>query len=141
MNMLKFLCGALTLVGCVNAFGGFPGGMEAGAPKPYNFGYNVNGAQGNHFHKETGNGQSVSGSYGYTDHKGLHRVVDYVADAGGFKASVKTNEPGTDGKENPAHVNVLANSVSVGMHGSGGGFGGFQGGFGAGGGKAVMYQW
>lgn len=63
---------------------------------------------GNHFHKEQGDGSgSVQGSYGYTDNQGLFRQVDYVADAGGFRASVRTNEPGTDdGKENPADVNL-----------------------------------
>ncbi|GBM98397.1 hypothetical protein AVEN_100973-1 [Araneus ventricosus] len=146
MDMFKVFCGVITLVGCVSAFGGFhggyPGEVEVGPPKPYSFGYDVKDEKGSsHFHKETGDGKSVSGSYGYTDHKGLHRVVDYVANAGGFQANVKTNEPGTDGKESPANVNMLANPVSVGMQGGGGGFGGFQGGFGAGGAKAIMYQW
>ncbi|GBN45914.1 Adult-specific rigid cuticular protein 15.5 [Araneus ventricosus] len=35
------------------------------------------------------------GSYTITDIDGRARRVDYVADAAGFRASVKTNEPGT----------------------------------------------
>ncbi|GBN03901.1 Adult-specific rigid cuticular protein 15.5 [Araneus ventricosus] len=35
------------------------------------------------------------GSYTITDADGRARRVDYVADAAGFRASVKTNEPGT----------------------------------------------
>ena len=36
-----------------------------------------------------------TGSYGYTDGHGIYRQVDYVADKNGFRASIKTNEPGT----------------------------------------------
>ncbi len=35
------------------------------------------------------------GSYGYTDGHGIYRQVDYVADKHGFRATIKTNEPGT----------------------------------------------
>ncbi len=36
------------------------------------------------------------GSYGYTDGHGIYRQVDYIADKSGFRAVIKTNEPGTD---------------------------------------------
>ena len=35
------------------------------------------------------------GTYGYTDSYGIYRQVEYVADKHGFRATVKTNEPGT----------------------------------------------
>lgn len=36
----------------------------------------------------------MRGSYGYTDALGLYRYVDYVADHNGFKANIRSNEPG-----------------------------------------------
>ena len=36
-----------------------------------------------------------TGSYGYVDSYGIYRQVDYVADKDGFRATIKTNEPGT----------------------------------------------
>ncbi|CAG2118808.1 unnamed protein product, partial [Medioppia subpectinata] len=63
--------------------------------------------------KEEGDGHgSVRGSYGYRDDKGIERRVDYVADKGGFRAVVKTNEPGT-AKSNPADVEMLADPMIV----------------------------
>lgn len=47
----------------------------------------------------------MKGSYGYTDHHGNHREVHYVADHHGFRAQVKTNEPGT-ANQDPAHVHL-----------------------------------
>ncbi|GIY83363.1 uncharacterized protein CEXT_767691 [Caerostris extrusa] len=48
---------------------------------------------------------SVKGSYGFTDEHGRYRSVQYVADKEGFRASVKTNEPGTE-SQNPADVHL-----------------------------------
>jgi hypothetical protein len=36
----------------------------------------------------------VRGSYSYTDPFGIYRVVEYIADENGFRASIRTNEPG-----------------------------------------------
>ncbi|XP_042911744.1 uncharacterized PE-PGRS family protein PE_PGRS36-like [Parasteatoda tepidariorum] len=68
--------------------------------KPYSFEYKAPVLIGNIYHseKKDGNGK-VSGSYGYTDAQGLYRQVDYVADEHGFRAIVKTNEPGTSRRE------------------------------------------
>ncbi len=66
--------------------------------------------------KEQGDGHgSVHGSYSYRDGKGIERHVEYVADKGGFRARVKTNEPGT-AHSNPAHVEMLANPIIVESH-------------------------
>ncbi|GIX91895.1 cuticle protein 10.9 [Caerostris extrusa] len=125
--------------------GGAGGGYGGGAggnypPQPYQFDYTARDEQGNtHYRNEQGdqNG-AVRGSYGYTDNQGLYRVVDYVADAGGFRANIRTNEPGTDGKESPADVQLTAEQPPAGIQdrytrvgGYGGGAGGYGGGAGS----------
>ncbi|XP_054716937.1 uncharacterized protein LOC129226359 [Uloborus diversus] len=78
-------------------------------PQPYNFGYALDDHHGSQFRKEHGNGQGqVQGSYGYTDPNGIHREVHYVADHNGFRAQVKTNEPGTS-NNNPANIQYQSN--------------------------------
>ena len=57
------------------------------------------------------------GSYGYIDAYGISRQVDYVADDKGFRAVVKTNEPGTD-NQNPADVEIIS-SAAPSSYGSG----------------------
>ncbi|XP_077553311.1 uncharacterized protein LOC144168135 [Haemaphysalis longicornis] len=66
-------------------------------PQPYSFGYdNVDEFGTKTYHKEQGDASnSKTGSFGYTDASGLFRRVNYVADAGGFRAQIDTNEPGT----------------------------------------------
>ncbi|XP_022697042.1 uncharacterized protein LOC111265004 [Varroa jacobsoni] len=61
----------------------------------YKFAYNEKHATGGTFRSEAGNPWGVAGSYGLTDIDGRQRVVNYVADGHGFRASIKTNEPGT----------------------------------------------
>lgn len=39
---------------------------------------------------------TVRGTYGFVDADGMHRHVDYEADGGGFRARIRTNEPGMD---------------------------------------------
>ncbi|XP_067137286.1 cuticle protein 10.9-like [Centruroides vittatus] len=82
------------------------------APKPYDFGYDVQDSYGNQqFRKETSDGKGrVVGSYGYTDAYGIYRIVEYVADEFGYRAKVKTNEPGT-ANQNPAHVTVRSQAI------------------------------
>ncbi|GBN72131.1 hypothetical protein AVEN_183769-1, partial [Araneus ventricosus] len=48
-------------------------------------------------------------SYGFTDGRGIHRQVNYVADHAGFRAQVKTNEPGT-ANQNPAAVHIISDA-------------------------------
>ncbi|GIY30443.1 uncharacterized protein CDAR_375961 [Caerostris darwini] len=133
--------------------GGFGGGYGMGAPRPFAMGYQASGGGASSFRSEQGDGSGgVRGSYGYRDAQGLYRMVEYSAGQGGFQAAVKTNEPGTDGKENPADVimNVQPapagiqdryTRMSSGMGGLGGmgGAGGFGGMGGAGGMGAGSY--
>ncbi|XP_049528408.1 cuticle protein 16.8-like [Dermacentor silvarum] len=85
-------------------------GQSAGLdrPQPFDFGYNVQDEFGNNqFRQEKGDESgSVQGAYGYTDAYGVYRKVHYVADQNGFRADIKTNEPGVK-QENPADVQLV----------------------------------
>ncbi|GFY56407.1 cuticle protein 16.8 [Trichonephila inaurata madagascariensis] len=79
-------------------------------PQPYKFGYSVKDHHSEQHREEAGNGAGgVVGSYGFTDARGIARRVNYVADHAGFRAQVKTNEPGT-ANQNPAAVQVISNA-------------------------------
>lgn len=77
-------------------------------PTPYHFGYDVADEHGlkHHYEESDGHG-NVKGVYGYIDKDGIHRLVEYVADEHGFRANVKTNEPGTK-NENPADIHIYS---------------------------------
>ncbi|XP_065289981.1 uncharacterized protein [Dermacentor albipictus] len=66
-------------------------------PHPYEFGYDIKDEFGNtqYRHETSDAHNNKRGSYGYTDANGISRQVDYVADANGFRAHIRTNEPGT----------------------------------------------
>ncbi|GBN98176.1 hypothetical protein AVEN_223334-1 [Araneus ventricosus] len=78
-------------------------------PQPFKFGYSVKDKHGEQHRDEVGDGKNVKGSYGFTDARGIHRQVNYVADHGGFRAEVKTNEPGT-ANQNPAAVHIISSA-------------------------------
>ncbi|KFM71766.1 Cuticle protein 16.8, partial [Stegodyphus mimosarum] len=85
------------------------------APQPYKFGYNIKDHHSQQHREEVGDGVSgVKGSYGFTDARGIHRQVNYVADHAGFRAQVKTNEPGT-ANQNPAAVQVISAAPHAGI--------------------------
>ncbi|KFM69467.1 Cuticle protein 14 isoform b, partial [Stegodyphus mimosarum] len=73
----------------------------------YDFGYNEGHNEGGTFRRERGDafGRKI-GTYGYTNNEGLIRIVNYVADENGFRAELKSTEPGVDEKE-PASVIVF----------------------------------
>ncbi|KAG8173363.1 hypothetical protein JTE90_005681 [Oedothorax gibbosus] len=71
----------------------------------YAFGYNEGHGSGSTFRKESGSHGVVAGSYGLRDADGRQRVVNYVADAAGFRADIQTNEPGVEPKD-PAHTAI-----------------------------------
>ncbi|GFU02662.1 cuticle protein 16.8 [Nephila pilipes] len=66
------------------------------APRPYEFGYEFGDGQGmNQHRRESSDGTgTVKGSYSYTDPFGIYRNVEYQADADGYRAVIKSNEPG-----------------------------------------------
>lgn len=83
--------------------------LQLSYPQPYEYGYILRDDHGNAQHKHEssdGNG-NVKGTYGFKDEHGLYRSVQYVANKDGFRALVKTNEPGTDNTD-PADVHVEA---------------------------------
>lgn len=76
-------------------YAGFPPGSVPAIPSlgpagGYNFDFS--GGAGGAFHRETG------------DASGARSDVNYVADAGGSRASVQSNEPGIDNSKSPADV-------------------------------------
>lgn len=77
--------------------------------QPYKFGYDIQDEQGNtQYRKEESDADNRrEGSYGFHDSNGLYREVTYVADKNGFRAWIKTNEPGTSNKS-PAGVVIVA---------------------------------
>jgi hypothetical protein len=79
----------------------------------YNFGYDEAHSTGGTFRRESGNGAGqVVGSYGLSDADGRRRIVNYVADAAGYRASISTNEPGTEAKD-PAHTSINKAVIAV----------------------------
>lgn len=80
----------------------------------YNFGYDESHAGGSTSRREEEANGVRRGSYSLTEADGRQRVVHYVADASGFRATVQTNEPGVEPKD-PADVAInKAAPVAVG---------------------------
>ncbi|GIY30433.1 uncharacterized protein CDAR_375891 [Caerostris darwini] len=115
MALFKIVLAVLSVIQYASAiipggFGGDLGGSTGieygmGIPKPFAVAYQADGDGATSFRNEQGDSSgNVRGSYGYRDAQGLYRMVEYSAGQGGFQAAVKTNEPGVDGKENPADV-------------------------------------
>ncbi|XP_064467498.1 cuticle protein 14-like [Ornithodoros turicata] len=100
----------------------------------YKFGYDIV----NHYGAKNGRWEAgsaygpVVGSYYLGDIDGRHRTVNYVADKHGFRAIVKTNEPGTKTSLPAAAPYVSAHGKHVPAYGHGGyGHGGYgHGGYG-----------
>lgn len=92
--------------------------MQSYEPKPYDFGYEVKDEHGHQYRKEKSDGQGrVEGSYGFIDENGIYREVYYVADKeNGFRAEIKTNEPGTK-TEDSADVKVYSEAKYQGGEG------------------------
>ncbi|XP_054724351.1 uncharacterized protein LOC129234381 [Uloborus diversus] len=80
---------------------------EQGPPSPYAFEYNNQDENGTTlFRKESSDGKgTIKGSYGYRDAFGTERFVEYVADENGYRAQIRTNEPGIESR-NPAGVQL-----------------------------------
>ncbi|GFS52716.1 cuticle protein 10.9 [Nephila pilipes] len=80
---------------------------EPVVPIPYTYNYNAETEDGgSSSRQESSDGAGrVSGSYTVNNLEGHSRVVEYIADENGFRAVVKSNEPGTT-NQNPADVTV-----------------------------------
>ncbi|XP_017461764.1 PREDICTED: adult-specific rigid cuticular protein 15.7-like, partial [Rhagoletis zephyria] len=107
--------------GSGQSYGGGGGGYQKDSYKeekyphqPYGFGYNVDDGYGNKQwrHEKSQTPHAVSGTYGYKDKNGILREVNYVADEKGFRAMIKTTEPGTAPKD-PSYVKMDANPIAV----------------------------
>ncbi|XP_015930114.3 cuticle protein 10.9-like [Parasteatoda tepidariorum] len=65
--------------------------------KPYQFGFELEDGFGmSQYRSESSDGSgAVKGSYGYMDPFGVYRKVEYTADDNGYRAVIRSNEPGT----------------------------------------------
>ncbi|GIX74816.1 hypothetical protein CDAR_73841 [Caerostris darwini] len=63
----------------------------------YEFGYEFGDGLGTAQHRaEVADGTgAVRGRYGFRDLQGLYRNVEYIADQNGYRAVIRSNEPGT----------------------------------------------
>ncbi|KAG8187815.1 hypothetical protein JTE90_001189 [Oedothorax gibbosus] len=88
----------------------FQNNADFSAPTPYQFSYSAPAVGGGSSHEETSDEYGrKQGSYTIEDEDGRRRVVQYVADENGFRASITTNEPGTS-NQNPADVTISSSA-------------------------------
>lgn len=77
--------------------------------EPYAFDYSVEGSS----RRESGDTKGVvRGQYTLSSPDGSRRIVDYIADRDGFRASVNTNEFGTESRA-PANVNLRSSQPAA----------------------------
>ncbi|XP_042145064.1 cuticle protein 14-like [Ixodes scapularis] len=145
-EQISVICGlvAVATAGVVGPYGGFSRQhrKQDDFGRYNNFGYNiVNGLGATNSRYESGSAYGpVVGSYTLADIDGRARRVEYVADKLGFRAVVKTNEPGTKTSLAAAAPYISAKGPVVPSAGYGygafpfaggfrgyGGFGGFHG--------------
>lgn len=69
---------------------------EEGPATAYIFGYRSDDGSGTtqHRHEESDGAGVIKGSYGFVDPNGVYRTVNYTADLNGYRAVVRSNEPG-----------------------------------------------
>lgn len=81
-----------------------------GQAEPFAFDFNTqdNSGNGQYRKEESDNNGVVRGSYGFRDASGMYRHVEYVADQNGFRANIKSNEPGVEAgpKSQPADIRL-----------------------------------
>ncbi|XP_018497421.1 uncharacterized protein LOC108865162 [Galendromus occidentalis] len=80
-------------------------------PTPYAFEYSVQDGEGGHSRQERGDGNGrVTGSYTIQLADGRSRIVEYIADEGGYRANIRTNEFGTE-SQSPADVGLQSSAI------------------------------
>lgn len=77
---------------------------------PYEFEYSAAATGGSSARREVNDGKRVTGTYTLAGPDGINRVVHYVADKDGFRATIVTNEPGT---ESQSPSGVILNSSQL----------------------------
>lgn len=84
------------------------GAAPSGQAEPFAFDFKTedNSGNGQYRKEESDKNGVVHGSYGYTDANGIYRHVEYVADKDGFRANIKSNEPGLIGETQPASIQL-----------------------------------
>ncbi|GFU00979.1 cuticle protein 10.9 [Nephila pilipes] len=83
---------------------------DLSSPSPYQFSYSAPAIGGGSTHEESGDAFGrKTGSYTVQNEDGSQRIVQYVADEDGFRASISTNEQGT-ANQNPADVTIASSA-------------------------------
>lgn len=90
------------------------GAAPLGQAEPFAFDFKTedNSGNGQYRREESDKDGVVRGSYGYTDANGIYRHVEYVADHNGFRANIKSNEPGLIGETQPASIQYAGGPVA-----------------------------
>lgn len=90
------------------------GAAPMGQAEPFAFNYKTQDNYGNEQYRreESDKNGVVRGSYGYMDQSGIFRHVEYVADENGFRANVKSNEPGLSNEQAPGSQDSKQRSSS-----------------------------
>lgn len=86
-----------------------------GQAEPFAFDFKTEDQSGNgQYRKEESDKNGVvRGSYGYMDASGIYRHVEYVADQNGFRANIKSNEPGLQaGETQPASIQLASGGAA-----------------------------
>lgn len=86
-----------------------------GQAEPFAFDFNTRDSNGNgQYRKEESDKNGVvRGSYGYMDASGVYRHVEYVADQNGFRANIKSNEPGLMAETSQSGPNAETQPASI----------------------------
>lgn len=85
---------------------------EPQRPRAYSFSYDTEHEDGSNQRREESSDANgvVRGSYSYRDADGLFRTVEYIADENGYRANIRTNEPGVSPGQ-PADVQLQLEPV------------------------------
>ncbi|KAI1303601.1 Cuticle protein 16.8 [Halotydeus destructor] len=77
--------------------------------KPYSMAFDSADGNGTTMRREETKDDkgTIRGSYSYTDPFGMFRVVEYIADENGFRASIRTNEPGVARTQNGDPAGII----------------------------------
>lgn len=93
-----------------------PAPLGMAEPFAFDFKHQDESGNGQYRHEESDKNGVVHGSYGYREAGGQYRHVDYVADRDGFRAKIRSNEPGLVLDESVADSAVRSSVSQIEQH-------------------------